>query len=244
MFLIRNLVLAAAAAFSVSAWSQTQPGGWPQLFFWQANPYLMQPSVWTFPPQFFPPLQPQTAPQNVPFPTPFWLWPSHQRMPQVGPLPSAPTISLPAQPALPAAAPMPMAATASPPTPVPEPAQVASPVAASSPTPAAEKPTAPVHSPMQTTVPSATAPVETHAARTEADIGVAAPLAVPLTAPLATPEAIPAPTAEIRTKVSTVSTAPVVKTKTFKKVPATTKKRPAGKPRKLCWKDGRLDICP
>jgi hypothetical protein len=65
-------------------------------------------------------------------------------------------------------------------------------------------------------------------------------------APLPTVEAVPLPGSEeaVAAKPAAKPATKGLKTPATKPAgkPATSK--PAGKPRKLCWKDGRLDVCP
>jgi hypothetical protein len=224
LFLIRNLMVLSLALFASPVWSQ-QPGttqltGWPQILFWTVNPYHFQPQLWA---------QPTTMPrpgipQAIPFPTPFWLWPLPPQPPALAP--SSPAASVPTPPSTPtvsAAHMETLSPEALPVTPPAVPEETLTKAAA--PTPAT---------------------TETSIAKPEPALEEATPPIAPIELTATTPsieaQLIPAPLDENISRTN-AEPKPASETKTLKKA-RTAKKNVTKKVRKLCWKDGRLDVCP
>lgn len=213
MFLIRYLMFALLTLVTSVAWSQ-QPAGTLPVLFWPFNPYLLQPQYW-------PQLAPSLPGQVMPFPTPFWLWPSQQPQPATKAAIEAPVASpLPA-----VATPAAPAATASA---VSVPAHAPAPISQANPEPA------------ETLTPAVTPAVSTL---------LVTPIEIP---PATTPEptgqnepaTLPAPMLPTETGVlAATESGSVQKPKSIKKS-RTAKPKATQKVRKLCWKDGRLDVCP
>lgn len=187
--------------------------------------YGQQP-VWPWP---YPPFWVVPAPpQPMPFPTPFWIWPAPQ-------VPSAPVPVTPAPPA-----------PISPAPPAPghqEEKALAPPLA---PAPAMSVPAPPLPGPGPEAAPGPQSPgaaagrMEIHAlpARPEpapVELSVVPPpAAVPQPGKPAAQHAVPEEIPAVQ--------APPLSKRAGKKRPNS--KKPALKPRKLCWKNGRLDVCP
>ena len=221
---MRNLMVLSLAIFTSAAWSQqqgsTQPTGWPQILFWTVNPYNLQPQLW---------MQPTTMPrpgipQAIPFPTPFWLWPLPPQPSSLAP--SSPAASLPTAPSPPTVSVTqvetltPEILPVTPPT-----VQEETLAAAPAPTPATTdiSITKPEPALAEATLPIA--PIEVTATTSSIE---APPTPAALDENIARMEAEPKPASEA---------------KTLKKA-RTAKKNVIKKVRKLCWKDGRLDVCP
>jgi hypothetical protein len=224
LFLMRNLMVLSLAIFTSAAWSQ-QPGplqltGWPQILFWTVNPYNLQPQLWA---------QPTTMPrpgipQAIPFPTPFWLWPlPPQPLSLTPPLPSASLPTIPSPPVVSAV----QVETSLPETAPVTPQAVQEEALAKAPasTPAATEVsiTKPEPAPEISTPPIA--PIEVTA--------LTSSIEAPLT-PATHDESVALTEAEQK---------PASEAKPLKKA-RTAKKNATKKVRKLCWKDGRLDVCP
>jgi hypothetical protein len=223
-FLMRNLMVLSLAIFSSAAWSQQpgtiQPTGWPQILFWAVNPYNLQPQLWA---------QPTTMPrpgipQAIPFPTPFWLWPlPPQPLSLTPPLPSASLLTIPSPPVVSAVQVE---------TSLPETAPVTA--------PAVQKETL-------TEVPAATpATIEVSIPKPKPAFAEAtSPIAaIEVTATTLTIDAPLIPAAHDESVALTeAEPKPTNEAKTLKKA-RTAKKIATKKVRKLCWKDGRLDVCP
>jgi hypothetical protein len=191
-----------------------QPAGWPPVLFWPFNPYLLQPQYW-------PQLAPSVPGQVVPFPTPFWLWPVQQPQPATKAAVEAPVASqLPAAstPAAPAAT----ASAASVPAPAPAPISQANPEPAETLTPAVT-PAVPTLLVTPIEIPPATTPEPT---------GQTEPATLPALMPPAETSAPGAAVSDPAKKPKLIKKSRTAKPKTTQKV------------RKLCWKDGRLDVCP
>ncbi|MDP2434068.1 MAG: hypothetical protein Q8O33_18905 [Pseudomonadota bacterium] len=189
-----------------------------------------QPAAWPWQP-----VQVWAVPVNgqaIPFPTPFWLW---VIPPAVEPA-SAPVVRSEPAPTSPAAV-VPPGAKSQPVEVVPAPAQTAA-MPATAPTPVAvpaatvAKPVAPVEQPAVVATPlQPAAPVST----------IVTPAITPAAAvvnPVA-PVEIPTVPAGVEESPAPVKRAPVAK-KTRKPVAGT----PARQLRKLCFKGGKLDVCP
>jgi hypothetical protein len=224
LFLMRNLMLLSLAIFASSAWSQ-QPGttqltGWPKILFWTVNPYHLQPHLWSQPST----MQRPGMPQAIPFPTPFWLWPLPPQPPSLAPSP--PAASLPTPPTLPTVSAEHME-TLTPETPpvTPPAVQEETLARAAATTPA-------------TTETSITKPEPT----LEEAILPIAPIELTATTSSIEAQLIPAPIDELISRTN-AEPKPASDAKTLKKA-RTAKKNVTKKVRKLCWKDGRLDVCP
>lgn len=203
MAVIRSLFFAALSLCTSAAWAQ-QPT-------WPLHPMWPLPQVWivTTPVQS----------QAIPFPTPFWLWPT---FPWAYPLtPNQPPVSI----TIPTPPSAPIQESAVPPITQP-----------------AEKSTNKIATPALDAQPTTPAPSETN---------IATPVAaIPADKTTATSPhpAIPAtsPEAAIGTasakSVDSTPPRPAAKPKSISKPRVNTK--PPQKLRKLCWKDGRLDVCP
>jgi hypothetical protein len=223
-FLMRNLMVLSLAIFSSAAWSQQpgtlQPTGWPQILFWTVNPYNLQPQLWAQPTAMPRP----GIPQALPFPTPFWLWPLPPQPSSLAP--PSPSASLPTSPS------PPVVSTVQVETSLPETAPVTAPAVqeetlteAPAPTPATIEVSIPKPEPAFAEVTSPIVPIE-------------------VTATTSTIEAPPIPTVLDESVVLTEAEPnPASEAKTLKKA-RTAKKNVTKKVRKLCWKDGRLDVCP
>lgn len=170
-------------------------------------------------PMFWPwmPVQVWAVPadgQAVPFPTPFWLW--------VVPPGTAPAAATPADPVVVA----PKAAEAA-----PAPAQVTAPVAV---------PTVPTVTPAVTPLPVATPAPEVAKPAAPVEQADSQSVATPLPpAASVSPAAIPATPISVEVAPAPIRRAPVTKKITK---PATA--APARPVRKLCFKGGKLDVCP
>jgi hypothetical protein len=241
MLSIRSLALVSLSALSifgasVQAQQSFAPG--PQTPFWSFNPYFPQAQMWAAPMPMQPmrQLMPQPIPQPIPFPTPFWLWPMVPQIPAPSPSPpvresaattatpdSAQVMQIPSPDLSPAAsdAPQTSADAATPSTPeVP-----LSATAEVTPAPELDAPydTATDSPPAGAAAVDPGLPTSPEAPATPTDPASLAP-------PVAVPEAEPVTTAD---QIDN----PVVKARTAKK-------KSTRKIRKLCWKDGRLDVCP
>ncbi len=221
---MRNLMVLSLAIFTSAAWSQqpgsTQSTGWPQILFWTVNPYNLQPQLW---------VQPTTMPrpgipQALPFPTPFWLWPLPPQPSSLAP--PSPSASLPTSPSPPVVSAVQVE------TSLPETAPVTAPAVqeetlteAPAATPATIEVSIPKPEPAFAEATSPILPIEVTATTSPIE---AAPIPTVLDENIARMEAEPTPASEA---------------KTLKKA-RTAKKNVIKKVRKLCWKDGRLDVCP
>lgn len=210
MSFVRCLIIVFSFVVPSAAWSQQSAGtelpARPNALYWPVNPYLLQSYFWAL------------QNQRIPFPTPFWLWPT---LPPQYP-PSAPAASTPPPqssvpdassgvPTVPAAVAPPVAQESV--TNTPPKLPLPSPEAATGPSPAFEPQ-------VQSIAPAVNAlPAP---AKTEPEPAVAQPEIV--AAPKKTPQPSDAQTTPQKPKVA--------------------KKKAPRKLRKLCWKDGKLDICP
>ena len=224
---MRNLMVISLAIFTSAAWSQqsstTQPTAWPQILFWTINPYNLQPQLWVQPTAIPRPGVPPGVP-GVPFPTPFWLWPlPPQPTSYASPSPSA---SLPTTPSPPVVSAV-QVETLPPETPSATPSAV-----------------------QETTVPEApaTAPTATEVSISKYDLApekstppIAPTEVATTTSTMEAPFTPPPPDKNFAP--TEAEPKPFIETQTLKKA-RTAKKNVAKKVRKLCWKDGRLDVCP
>jgi hypothetical protein len=189
---------------------------WPQQ---SATPPLVWPQVFFWQVNSYP-IQPWiwTAPapqQRIPFPTPFWLWPP-QPAPQAMPTPQVPPMTQVTAPPAKTLDSGPPLVVETQPAVSPEP-PTASPI---SPPPVIDTAPAPT-----VTEPTAS-PAQTNSAPSD------------LTDPVAV-QAAPIMETPVRAASSPI---PAPQPKPVKKPQST--KKPSKKLRKLCWKDGRLDVCP
>ena len=227
LFLKRNLMFILLAAFIPAAWSQQpgtmQPAGWPQILFWSVNPYNLQPQLWM---QQTGIPRPGT-PGALPFPTPFWLWTlPPQPSSLVQPLPSVSIPTTPSPPAVPAV-PVDTIPADTPPTTSPVTHAATSSEALLSPT--TENDASIIKS--ETTPETTSQTIQTIVPIEDPRGGstIDAPLTqAPIDQSIAQTAAVQKP----ETEVSTLKRARTAKKKTSKRV------------RKLCWKDGTLDVCP
>jgi hypothetical protein len=254
MFLIRILLLAIAVALPVTAWSQTRVDS-PQIIFLPFNPSAVPPGAWP-PPQFFIPLpflqmpvqvnpgsMPAAATQAIPFPTPFWLWPVPQGL--TAPVEEKPRPSVSASPLAPNAAEV----AATPATPNPgEPAATSRDAEIrTEPLPASPSATAlpPISATDGNTAQDASPPAHSVAGAAGAEQDSPREPDIAASPGTATPKIEPdanAGTPAIRP--ISKSRKPLAKQKSSSKNRPANKKPVSGKPRKLCWKDGQLDVCP
>ncbi len=229
---MRNLMVISLAIFTSSAWSQqpsiTQPTAWPQILFWTLNPSTLQPQLWAQPTAMPRP----AVPPGIPFPTPFWLWPLPPQPSSLAPpsssaslpkISSPPTVSAAQGKTLPPDIPVAISPAASPPvSPQVQEATLAE-TTATTPATTEVSITKPEQAPAEAMTPIAPTEVDATTSTIEAPL-------------------IPAPLDGNIASTKT-ETKPASEAKTQKKA-RTAKKNVTKKVRKLCWKDGRLDVCP
>lgn len=233
MLSIRSLVLVSLSALSffgasVQAQQSFAPG--PQAPFWPFNPYSPQLHMWAAPMPMQPmPMQPMPLP--MPFPTPFWLWPM---------APQWPAQSQPATTAPPSAL-----TTPTPATDLPPPQSDALPASAEIvATPSASEAPQSTLTTDETAAPELAMPRVEHSDSPPAS---ASAVVTPLPTSSDTPDT-PADSASLAapvdapSQVEPATTTRQVDTPVVKSRTAT--KKSTRKIRKLCWKDGRLDVCP
>lgn len=194
-------------------------------------PYWVVPAPnQAVPPRFLPP-------QQVPFPMPFWFW--YAPAPGTLPFPQMKPATGETKPvAPPEAAPAPVQAEKVVPAAAPA-SEVSAPQAALPPGPAdkAPEPAVMERTAMPTPEPvpdRRTASPQVQAAEPparKAAKSVSAPASAPLKAPVA------------KAKTSDMVAAGAAKKPVAQTNTVTSKPKPAKKSRKLCWKDGRLDVC-
>lgn len=218
--------LAGQASAQQAAWSPSQASYVP---------------LWVVPAPVQPVPPPYLLPQRVPFPMPFWMWfAPPPGMPWAIPVPPTGVQAAAGPPArLEAPAPTGMPAAGAPPavTPAPVKPDLPAPVPSDAAPPVEKSVAVPAVQPevVASTAAAKPDPAKVEAARETTGAPAQLPTKVPVK-PVETPKAkTPAPKTERTTPKRTG--APV----NAKVVPAPAK--PAGKTRKLCWKDGRLDVC-
>jgi len=231
LFLMRNLLVILLAIFTSTAWSQQpgtiQPAAWPQILFWTLNPYNLQPQLWAQPATMPRVAAQPGVPPVLPFPTPFWLWPlPPQQSPIALPSPAAPLPTTPSPPPVPAAQVE---------TPTPETPPVTLPEVPEVPEATLTKaPTTTPATPEISLTKQEQAPVEALHPIAPIETTVPAPAIEAQISPITPTENMPQAAAEA--KPAREAIAP--------KKAKTAKKKSTKKVRKLCWKDGRLDVCP
>ncbi len=221
---MRNLMVISLAIFTSAAWSQQpatiQPTGWPQILFWTVNPYILQPQPWA---------QPTAMPRlgvspTVPFPTPFWLWPLPPQ-PLSLPLPLS-SASMPATFSPPTSA---LQEEANQPDASPKISQADHEATSSAEATLIppEKTDVSIKNPEQPPEETSQAMIPIEVSR--ANSAIDTPLSpAPPDKNIAQTEAVP----DTGNEVNTLRKARTAKKKASKRV------------RKLCWKNGVLDVCP